>query len=266
MKLRIGDIGEISTAVGLAYVQYTHDGNDMAELVRVLPGFHQTRPSDFVELAKQKELYFVFYTLRYAVRAGQTKIVSNQPVPDWAKAVPPMRHAAGRAPDGRTLSWRIIPALAEFTVPFLQRTPVVSELTREELKLSVHQLWPHPVMVRELARGWTPERNEELEDQDRARAQAKRNAGQQANSVPLDQALQHYLYFPEKSNAEKAAQWFRSQGFSVETRLAADNNSWLTLVKHASPSNQEEIDKLRAEIEALASKLDGEYDGWELAV
>src|SRR5215469_6337718 len=38
-KPEIGDIYEIKTSAGLAYVQYTHDERDMGELVRVLPGF-----------------------------------------------------------------------------------------------------------------------------------------------------------------------------------------------------------------------------------
>lgn len=265
--LKIGDIAEIATASGLAYVQYTHDTRDFGELVRVLPGLYPTRPSDLAELAKQKEAYFIFYTLKYALRAKQVEVVANQPVPNWAKAVPLMRHAAGRGADGRISGWRLVPALTELTVPFLQQTPVLRELTSEQLKLSVHQLWPHPVMIKELARGWTPERNEEFEDRDRASAQTARKTGdQRAGSPPTGQALQHYLYFPEKSNAERAAQWFHSQGLSVETKLSRDGENWLTLVKHSAPAKAEEMDKLREEIAAIASQLNGEYDGWDLAV
>lgn len=264
-KAKIGDIAEIKTPSGLAYAQYTHDGRDMGELVRVLPGLYDARPSDFVELAKQRELYFIFYTLNYALRAGQTEIVSNQPVPEWVKPIPLMRHPGGAAPDGRTLNWRIVGAMQPLTLDFLQRTPVIRELTPDQRKLSIRQLWGHKAMVEELARGWTPERNEELEAEDRARARARR-AGQQAAGASADQIMRHYLYFPEKLNAEKAAQWFRSQGFSVEVKLGADGENWLALVKHEAPQKAEEMDNLRNEMEALASQLDGEYDGWELAV
>jgi hypothetical protein len=91
--------------------------------------------------------------------------------------------------------------------------------------------------------------------------------------VTIDRAssaktVNHYLYFPEKSDAEKAAQWFSTQGFSVETRIGADGENWLTLVKHSPPADSDEMDKLREEeeMEALASQLDGEYDGWESAL
>jgi hypothetical protein len=264
-KVKIGDIAEIETPAGLGYVQYTHDGGDMGQLVRVLPGLYPTRPDDFVELAKHKELYFIFYPLKHALRAGQTQIVSSQPVPDWARPVPRMRHPAGRASDGRTSNWRILDARASLTVPFLRQTPVVGELTPDQRKLSIHRLCPHSAMVKELARGWTPERAEELEEQDRTQAQARRASQKTANSH-ANQAMRHFLYFPEKANAEQAAQWFRSQGFMTETRLGADEQNWLTLVKHEAPSSQDEMERLRAEIEALVSQLHGEYDGWELAV
>jgi len=90
-KAEIGDICEIVSPAGRAYVQYTHDGHGMGELVRVLPGLYDVRPKDLAPLAKQKELYFVFCTLDYAVRDKNAEIVSHQPVPDWARPYPLMR-------------------------------------------------------------------------------------------------------------------------------------------------------------------------------
>src|ERR1700731_1908718 len=85
-EAKIGDICEIETPAGLAYVQCTHVSPDMGALVRVLPGLLKARPIDFEQLAKQKELYFTFYTLNYAIRDHQVTIVSNQPVPEWARS------------------------------------------------------------------------------------------------------------------------------------------------------------------------------------
>jgi hypothetical protein len=120
-KAKIGDILEIKTPAGLAYVQYTHNGGDMGELVRVLPGLYANRPSDFESLARQKELYFIFYTLNYALRAGQIEIVSHQPVPAWAKSYPMMRHEASTDPSGKALRWRFVPSSSPLTIEELQR-------------------------------------------------------------------------------------------------------------------------------------------------
>ena len=82
LKAKIGDIFEIKTPAGLAYVQYTHPGGDMGALVRVLPGLFSARPTNFAELSKHREIYFVFYTLKYALRDHQIEIVSHQPIPN----------------------------------------------------------------------------------------------------------------------------------------------------------------------------------------
>lgn len=174
-KPTIGDVAEIKTHHGLAYAQYTLDGNGSGQIVRVLPGLYNSRP-DLESLALQRELYFVFYTLAFAIRKKEAEIVCNLPVPEWAECEPLMRHASGRTRQGKITGWRIVPALSSLTVDFLIRTPVLRELTQGQERLSIHQIWPHPVMVKELARGWTPERAEILEDQDRAASLAKRGA------------------------------------------------------------------------------------------
>lgn len=164
---KIGDVAEIRTPQGLAYVQYTHQDKDMGALVRVLPGLYSS-PPDLEALVSKRELYFVFYTLAYAIRKREADIACNLPVPKWAESEPFMRHASGRTRQGKITGWRIVPALTPLTVDFLTRTPVLRELTQEQERLSIHHIWPHPVMVKELARGWTPERAEGLEDEDRA--------------------------------------------------------------------------------------------------
>ena len=268
-KLKIGDITEIKTPVGLGYVQFTHDGKNMGELVRVLPGLYATRPTDFGQLAAQRELYFIFYTLRYSLRGGQTEIVSNQSVPQWAKPIPLMRHPGGTSlSDLKTDRWRIVDALSPLTIQFLQSNPVVRELSTEQKKLSIRQLWPHEIMVKEMARGWTPERAEVLDEQDRTEAEIRKSGReQQARDLPAPKMVRHFLYFPTRSSAEKAARWFRNQGqrFAVEVKLGADAK-WLALIKHSPLTASDDLEKLRDEMEALTSELKGEYDGWEVAI
>jgi Regulator of ribonuclease activity B len=120
-------------------------------------------------------------------------------------------------------------------------------------------------MVKELARGWTPQRAEELRIRDKAERQTN-GAEQPQRKVPENERMRHYFYFPEKSSAEKAAQRLRSQEYTAEVSEGADGTSWQVLVKHAPLFKTEDRDKLREKMEALASELNGEYDGWELAV
>jgi len=265
-KPRIGDVVEIRTPAGLRYVQYTHDGGTSGQLVRVLPGLFANRPEAFSDLAQQREQYFVFYTLDYALRADDgAEVVSNQPIPDWARPYPMMRHSAATDETGRTIRWRIISAASRLTPEELQRAPILTDLTTEQEGMSIRETWPHRVLARELARGWTPERAEHFRLKDNAE-EHKQKAVHASTAAAKNQRMSHYLYFPDKANAEKAAQWFRSQGFSVETKLGADGENWLTLVKQPQPPDAAEMEKVREEMEALASQLHGEYDGWELAI
>lgn len=261
-KARIGDIVEITTPAGLGYVQYTYDGGTTGELVRVLPGLYDHRPSDFATLAQQKEMYFVFYIMNYAIRAGKAEIVSNQPVPGWAKDPPTMRHAAAFGDSFlKVTKWRLISAASRLTPQELIRTPLLTSLTPEQKKLSIHEIWPHIAMVRELARGWTPERAEEIDLQDAAEAE-KCKSTEKTSSEPM----KYYLYFPLKGNAEQAGERLKDGGYSVSVSEAPDGEQWLVLAEKSPPKTGEQMDEIRDEMETLAVQFGGEYDGWEAAI
>jgi hypothetical protein len=261
-KPKVGDVAEIRTLRGLAYVQYTLDGKGHGEIVRALPGVHQCRPN-LDALVSQRELYFVFYTLAYAMRKGEVEVVCNLPVPESARSEPLMRHASGRTREGKVTGWRIVPALRPLTVDFLMRTPVLRELTQEQERLSIHHIWPHPVMVKELARGWTPERAESIEDQDRAEAVARR--ANQPLAPTVDETMNHYLYFRTLADAKQAGEHLCNHGFRVDVRDGANGEKWLVLAKGERPKSEDEMDQLRNEMESLAAQHKGDYDGWEMA-
>jgi hypothetical protein len=256
-KARIGDVCEIKTATGLAYVQYTHPHPSMGQLVRVLPGLYVSR-ADVRELAQQKELYFIFYVLDYALRDGKAKIVSNEPVPDWARPYPMMRYSRDFTDPP---SWLIAAASTELTLDEIPKMLRVTRLTPEQKKLSISMLCAHPALVKKLEQGWTPERDAEMA----AEAQAKRLAMPQSTRSQKEQFLDHYLYFPKKSNAEKAATHLRERGWTVEVKMGADGENWLALAKQPAPI-EEDIGGIRDELEELADRLGGEYDGWGAAV
>lgn len=257
-KAKIGDVAEIATPAGLAYVQYTHDGESMGELVRVLPGIHKSRPAEFAELVSQKELYFIFYTLNYALRARQAEIVAHCSVPDWARPYPLMRLDWGTDENG-SRRWKIADASVQWTLENHKRIPPTKDLSPEQMKLSIHCLWPHPVMVKELARGWTPERDDELTRQDSADADKE-------PAVEVRAGAHYYLYFHQEDIAHRAGQRLVGKGFDIDVQKGADGASWLVLVKTRTPADMAEHENLTAQLESLAVEFGGEYDGFELAI
>jgi len=263
-KAKLGDIFEIATPAGLAYVQFTHLRESMGHLVRVLPGLFETRPQDIAELATQKELYFVFYPVSYALRDGLVHFVSNQPIPEWAKPSPLMRWRGLEDNTGKSC-WKILRASDELTLDFHRRTPAIRELTPDQKKLSIHWLLGHESMVSHIARGWIPEREEEFRLQ-AAAERAARKAEAEPSNLLEKHSMDHFLYFPRKLKAESAARALKDRGYSVAVTRGADNKSWLALAKGLRPQSEEEMEQLRDQFEALAAQFEGDYDGWETAV
>jgi regulator of ribonuclease activity B len=264
---KLGDVFEIRTPAGLAYVQYTHDDSSLGQLVRVLPGLYAKRP-DLKRLISEKELYFIFYPVEYALRDGQVEVVSQDAVPPWAIPFPTMRKPGGHDRNGRTTNWLIGDGSKQSTMEEIKRLVHVrdEDLTAEQRRLSIGStLWPHPILVKELARGWVPERAEEFRLLDIAAAEARKRSGVMRDKQEEPKVLDHYLYFPEKANAERAAVKMREKGWTVEVKMGADGENWLALAKQPAPI-EEDIGGIRDELEELADRLGGEYDGWGAAV
>lgn len=258
-KLRIGDIFEVKTPKGLVYGQYTHDGGDMGDLIRLLPGIYSDRPDDFSTLADQQELYSVFFTLERAVKDRQVEIVSNQPLPERVERFPVMRKRGAIDRSGRTLSWLIGHGLKLYTLSDMQQATQVRDLTPGQKKLSIAVLMAHSALVEAVSKGWTPERDEELNIASRQRAQSE--AKGLVERFEHLKTIEHYLYFHLKKNAQEAARRLTAKGWIVDIRMGADGENWLTLAKQPAPL-EDDIEKARDELETITNELDGQYDGW----
>lgn len=255
-SIQVGDIFEIVTPRGLAYIQYTHDGKDFGDLVRILPGLFEVRPN-LEELNRQKEMYFTFYLLRECIGRGKAIRVASLAVPEWVRPYPPMRFDRNFDNAVPRVHWLIGDASERLTLETIPKMKSVTGLSAEQKKLSIHALWPHPWLVQRLAEEWTPERDDEFIL--KARAEAK-----QENTESSDGVLDHFLYFDNKKKGNSAAAHLRGMGWVVEVKRSADGQQWL--VRGYQPQPVEHIESVRQELEDLADKLGGEYDGWGIPV
>jgi hypothetical protein len=73
--------------------------------------------------------------------------------------------------------------------------------------------------------------------------------------------IEHFLYFPERSNADGAAKRLQAKGWRVQVTKGADGEKWLVFAIQPSPV-EDEIEKLWWELTRLAKEFDGEYDGY----
>lgn len=93
IRKKIGDVIEILTSKGLAYVQYTHEHTKLPKwgsLIRILQGFYDIRPSqkELVELVKKPHRFRTFCPVYYGINTGDWKLVGNFPVPEFAQKFP----------------------------------------------------------------------------------------------------------------------------------------------------------------------------------
>jgi len=73
-RIKVGDIFEIHTPKGKAYLHYIYKDKTTGDLIRVLPGLYSERPASFDKLASSKERYVVIFPL---LAASKQKIVNR---------------------------------------------------------------------------------------------------------------------------------------------------------------------------------------------
>lgn len=88
-KFAPGDIVEIDTPGGHAFVQVTHNHPSYPEVVRALAGPYE-QGADASVLGKQETLFFAMIPLAGAIDSGaiSARLVGNSPVPDAFKRFP----------------------------------------------------------------------------------------------------------------------------------------------------------------------------------
>jgi hypothetical protein len=266
---KIGDIVEIKTPKGLAYVQYTakHTAPPVfGELIRVLPGLYESPPVDLSALAKEKEKYFVFTPITFACRKKWATIVSNEAIPAWVQGVPVMRMANRIGAHGKGRDW------------YLWDGVDASPANNADIKeFSIAEILGHDILVDRLAERWLP--SDDYTSDDRLSEVSGHFEALDTHETPTELTrslasepalaqVRHYLYFPSKALADAAGKTLKTQGYSVniEPDPSAEQTSWLVLVTTQSMIDDAAINKAVADLKAVASSSDGEYDGWDVLV
>lgn len=105
-RAQIGDVFEVSTARGLAYLQYGRDYPEWSPLVRVLPGLYPQRPEDLGRLVAGPTRFVLLYPIDSAARNPDLAVwVGNFPLP--AEPLPRYFRRPDRVAGFRTVSWAI---------------------------------------------------------------------------------------------------------------------------------------------------------------
>lgn len=146
-KIQIGDVIEIPTKKGLAYAQYSHNNDLCGELLRILPGFFDERPKKLEEVVSQSEIFSTFFPLRVAIKRNIFEVVTNLPVPDFAKKFPLFRSGGVDPLTGKVRTWWLWDGEQEWKV---------GDITQEQRKLSLREIWNDTLLIEKIESGWTP--------------------------------------------------------------------------------------------------------------
>ena len=266
---RIGDIVEVKTPKGLAFVQYSAKHTlppVYGDLVRVLPGLYPTRCSDFSALAQMKENYFVFTPISAACRRKQATIVSNEPVPPWAQGIPLMRMATWYE-NGKGRGWYLWDGSNTY--------PAIDPLN-ELTKLSIASVWGHEFLIDRLAEGWLPSDEPVEEDSPPAVILHSPPSNDMESEIEQSQALdpdssketivRHYLYFSSEMSARDAGKLLECEGYLVQVERSGGDDNWLLQPIKRTALNIKSIDKSMVYLKNFAAAQGGEYDGWDVFV
>ena len=89
--------------------------------------------------------------------------------------------------------------------------------------------------------------------------------GEAGSDLTKPHPFHFYSYFPERSQADQASERMYELGYSVEVTPGA-KGGWLALATALFLPDEEELERREAELGKLASKMGGNYDGWEAEV
>jgi hypothetical protein len=256
-RARPGDLLEVRTPRGLAYIQFTYSSRKpYREVIRILPGFFAARPSDFTELVNSPRAYFAFYPAGVAASQGLVEVVAEHSLPPERDFPVVYRRAGASNREGKVLAWLICDGTKE---------TLVRELSEEQRHLPIYAIWNHEALIHYLTTEWRPEQDIGLPPESRGPAAPLEETREEA-STDKPRHVRHYLYFATARVGKAVAAQVATQGYEVTSRESADGKNWLVLAEHHVRDAGQEFDSAREALERLAREHSGQYDGYEIEV
>ena len=147
-KIKIGDLFEINTPRGSAYLHYVHHDETTGELIRVLNGLYTERPVELDKLLAEAERYIVSFPLKAAKKQNIIELVGNFSTFTFVK---PKVMRTKHILRGEFLGWHLVDTES------WERT-LVKSLSAEQKKLSPWGIWSASLLIENLVNDWSLEK------------------------------------------------------------------------------------------------------------
>lgn len=146
-RLKGGDVFEIVTPKGKAYIQYVFNNDTIGELIRVLPGVYENQPHNLAEIVDKKEEYFVHFPVKAANKQKIIELIGNFELPHDLE-IPKKFRTLKKDRDGNQIGWQIV------DYDTWQRE-TVNKLSEQQQELSPWGTWNDTLLVERITQGWT---------------------------------------------------------------------------------------------------------------
>jgi hypothetical protein len=147
-KIKVGDIFEITTPQGNAYLHYIFKDSEIGELIRILPGLYSERPANLDPLAGAQELCLIFFPLTAAHKKQIVEIVGSYSSEKFDR---PKYMRTEHIVYGEFLGWHIIETST-------WKRKFVKKLDLAQKQLSPWGIWNDTLLVEKLVNNWTLEK------------------------------------------------------------------------------------------------------------
>lgn len=149
MKITKGDLAEVKTRSGYAYIQYVARHPDYGDMILVFPALYQQRPP-LTDVIIHNYCYLTFYPLQAAVKRGLIEIIGREQAADYPLENLVMRRSGAIDNQGKVLTWVIEEG---------GREVVKQELSEEERKIPIASIWNHEALLYYIEQQWRPEKD-----------------------------------------------------------------------------------------------------------
>jgi hypothetical protein len=147
VRLKIGDVFEIVTPIGKAYIQYVLNNETIGELIRVIPGVYDNQPINLAEIVDKKEEYFVHFPIKAANKQKIIELIGNFELP-YELDIPKQFRTLKKDRDGNLIGWQIV------DYDTWQRE-TVNKLSDQQQKLSPWGTWNDTLLIERISQGWS---------------------------------------------------------------------------------------------------------------
>ena len=144
-KIELGDIFEINTPKGKAYLHYIALNVVGVEIIRVLPGLYEKEPKDLMVVATADERYMVAFPVAAAARKKIVNKVGHLSANKYKKP----KYMRTKNCIGKDIKgWHIVDTDS-------MKRQFVEKLTPEQQKLSPWGHWNDTLLIENLVDNWS---------------------------------------------------------------------------------------------------------------